>query len=203
MNLSSVISQFDTVFFIMLAFFTLAFTLMGMMTLLNAFRLRNVQLTWKAGKLKGYPLFSSVFLLFNAGIIAAVWYQQLFTDIILLIAYSWAGVSWFVASYLMSKRYITDYGIVKNINDPSQTIAWNRINDFVEHTHEDGTTYSFFYITDKTQKPQCCKKSVRLQLDVPKRKQEAFKKMLSHKLGRRFNCYSSQTADLEQFKTND
>lgn len=116
------------------------------------------------------------------------------------------GITWFTASFLMSKRYITDHGIVKNINDPSQTIAWNNISDFVSRTEsvhrKDQQNYLFLYLVD--QKDQCTngcpKQCIRLDLDVPGKKQQVFQKILAQKLGRRFNCDLANVDTMEQFK---
>jgi hypothetical protein len=204
MNIHSWIPQFETLFMIMLAFFTLASSLLSLMTVLNALRLRNVRMTWRAGKLRGFPLFSTLFLGFIGLTVLGTWWTGNTSHHVALACYGWTGINWFVASYLMSKRYITDHGIVKNINDPSQTIAWHQINDFVER--EDGDEekhyYSFFYVLDE-QSEDAGKQSVRLKLDVPSSKASEFQRMLSHKLGRRFNCYTTQMADMKQYKTDE
>lgn len=42
--------------------FTIASTLLAVYSFQNKLRLRNVRLSWRAGKLRGYPLFATVFL---------------------------------------------------------------------------------------------------------------------------------------------
>ncbi|MGM0589900.1 MAG: hypothetical protein ACQETE_15865 [Bacteroidota bacterium] len=204
MNELAWIPQSDTLFMIMLAFFTLATSLLSLMTVLNALRLRNVRMTWRAGKLRGFPLFSTIFLSFIALTVFTAWFVNETTSQVALACYGWMGINWFVASYLMSKRYITDHGIVKNINDPSQTIAWHQINDFVEREEpgKDLHKYSFFYVVDD-QKNGIPKQSVRLKLDVPSRQASEFQRILSHKLGRRFNCYTTHTADIKQYNADE
>lgn len=201
MNLSPLIPYFDTIFVTLLVLFTLASTVLGGMTILNAIRLRNVQLTWKSGTLKGYPLFSSAFLIFTVLVIFANWYLDNTHEYLKLTSYSIIGINWFLVSFLTSKRYITDNGIVKNINDPSQTIAWHQVTDFVEREMDSALRYTFFYMEDD-QKPttECCRHCVRLELDVPKKKGEQFKKILFYKLGRRFNCYFTKESGIEEFK---
>lgn len=154
----------------------------------------------------GYPLFSSVFFLFSLALIFLAWYNGNNGAYKTLACYNWMGLSWFAASYLMSKRYITDHGIVKNINDPSQTIAWNNISDFVSRTEsahrKDQHNYLFIYMVDQV--PQCTnecpKQCIRLDLDVPRGKQQVFQKILTQKLGRRFNCDLADVDSMEQFK---
>jgi hypothetical protein len=64
MNLST---DIYSVFVLLLALFTLGATMLAIYSIANAIRLRNVRLSWKCGKLWGYPLFSTLFLLFSTG----------------------------------------------------------------------------------------------------------------------------------------
>lgn len=86
---------------------------------------------------------------------------------------------WFISSYLASKHYITDYGIVKNINEPSQTIPWFQILDFVEKETLAGCEYTFTYSEmDKA----LTKGYKQLRIVVPATKRKAFQKVVSLKL---------------------
>lgn len=206
MNISYYTPYFWNIFFLLLVFFTMASTILAFITIMNVLRLRNVKLTWSAGRLAGYPLFSSLFLVFSLTLIIMAWYNGHTGAYKTLACYNWMGLTWFTASYLMSKRFITDHGIVKNINDPSQTIAWNKISDFVSRTEsvnrKDNHNYLFLYMVD--QMPQSSneypKQCIRLDLDVPRKKQEFFQKILTQKLGRRFNCDLANVGGTEQFK---
>jgi len=100
-----------------------------------------------------------------------------------VMCYAWIGLNWFVASFLASKRYITDHGIVKNINDPSQTIAWYQITDFVEKPVENGNHYIFIY-QEKGFNESNTNKCTRLEIRVPPHKSDEFKKIVSYKLGK-------------------
>lgn len=201
MNLSSVIPYFDTLFMVMLGVFALASAVLSGMTIFNAMRLRNVKLAWKAGRLKGYPLFATLFLFFIVSLGVAVYRLEAEEAFLQLIAYSWIGVNWFVVSYLTSRRYITNNGIVKNINDPSQTIAWHQISDFAEYQEEDRVHYTFIYMEDRAySNSNCCSECVRLELEVPENQVPAFRKIITQKLGRRFNCCFTEQTGIEQFK---
>lgn len=206
MNISYYTPYFWNIFFLLLVFFTMASTILAFITITNVLRLRNVKLTWSSGRLGGYPLFSTFFLFFSLVLVLLAWYNGHNGVYKTLACYNWIGLTWFAASYLMSKRYITDHGIVKNINDPSQTIAWNKISDFVSRTEsvnrKDHHNYLFLYMVD--QMPNCTnncpKQCIRLDLDVPGRKQQYFQKILAQKLGRRFNCDIANVDSMEQFK---
>lgn len=185
MNISSYIPQIQLIFTVILVLFTIGATILTFITISNVFRLRNVIITWKAGRLKGYPLFATLFLFFSATLFGLSIYYRRFDHLAIFACYGWAGINWFVSSFLMSKRYITDHGIVKNINDPSQTVAWHRIIDFVERENETFCHYTFFYALDD--ELTGLTRSIRLELNVPKENQPVFRKILSYKLGRRFN----------------
>ena len=121
-----------SIFVLLLALFTLGATFLAAYSFANTVRLRNVRLSWKSGKLYGYPLFSTLFLL-SAGMVGGwVFYHDMSVYYTIMGSYGWMGLCWFVSSYFSSKAYITDHGIVKNINDASQTIAWHQMDDYVE-----------------------------------------------------------------------
>lgn len=166
-------------------------------TLINVVRLRNVRMSWKAGRMKGYPLFSSVFLGFTIIGMAVSLYDQSFSQFVVSTLYLLLAGGWFTTSFLSSKRYITDHGIVKNVNEPSQTIAWYQIRDFVEKQQGNKLTFIFIYSEDFEENPE---NLIRLELSVPSHCVYAFKKLISHKLGRRINCYTEDTIRIEEFE---
>lgn len=168
-----------------LGFFTIASTLLSVYSITNSLRLRNVRLAWNAGHILGYPLFSSVFLLFMALVTTLVVARGETEFYPTVIGYSWIGVNWFLASFLASRRYITDHGIVKNINEPSQTIAWNQMTDFFQsHEGDHRFRYTFLY-REIDSAGRLHGPLLRLQLTVPRRKVESFQRLVRLKLDRR------------------
>jgi len=179
-------TEFIIIFFhFCLGTFAVASTLMVMYSVQNKLRLRNVRLQWRAGKLKGFPLFSTIFLVCILILNIALFATGENSRAIVTGAYLWLGLMWFISSYLTSKHYITDNGIVKNINEPSQTVAWHQIVDFAEKKIEPGIIYSFVY---QKEKPYATsdKNFYRIQLVVPVSKHNEFKKIVSYKLEKRF-----------------
>lgn len=191
-------TDIHSLFVLLLSLFTLGATFLASYSLANAFRLRNVRVSWKSGKMKGYPLFSTLFLGFTAILAAVVLYNQLTQFYTIVGCYSWMGVCWFTSSYFSSKSYITDHGIVKNINDPSQTIAWHQINDYVEKPSPRGSDYVFIY----QEKPQFLhkKRLIRLELFVPDRKAEKFDKIVSLKIGKTMTPVADSSFDFKAFE---
>ncbi|MEX0773727.1 MAG: hypothetical protein WEB89_04370 [Balneolales bacterium] len=170
---------------ILLGFFTIATTILALVTLSNSLRLRNVLQTWKGGKLGGFPLFSSLFLGFLFFMTIVIWNAELTQYNTAMFSYIWIGLNWFVASHLMMKRFITDHGIVKNINDPSQTISWHEIVDYAER--KEGGNYRFTFIYNSSEIRSRRKEAIKLELIVPEEENDEFRKILGKKLGRRFN----------------
>lgn len=169
-------------FVLLLALFTLASTFLAMYSISNAVRLRNVRLSWKLGKLRGYPLFSGIFL-FSVIIMVALVYQYRLEEYYTIFGcYAWMGLSWWISSFFASKIYITDQGIVKNINDPSQTIAWHQICDYVEKPHPKGSDFVFMYQdgVNLNKVPEM----TRLEVFVPDRRVTKFEKIVSLKIGK-------------------
>lgn len=189
----------DIIFWFVLGTFTLGAAVLATIALTNVIRLRNVRLSWKAGKLRGYPLFSTLFMVIAVigGSIAIS--RGSTTEIVASGLYVWLGFCWFTTSYFATKRFITDYGIVKNVNEPSQTVAWHQIRDFVEKEEENKTRYVFIYEAGGNKKAD---ELIRLELDVPHKQKEFFQKLISHKLGQRIRCYIKEDIDIQQFKNS-
>lgn len=195
MNIST---DIHSLFVLLLAMFTLGATFLAAYTAANAIRLRNIRLSWKSGKLKGYPLFSTLFLsfIFFAGV--TVYYYEINQVYTVLGCYSWMGVCWFLSSYFSSKSYITDHGIVKNINDPSQTIAWHQISDYVEKPASQGSEYVFIYREPSERLHQT--KLIRLELFVPDRNNHKFNKIIDLKIGKTMTPVADSSFDFKAFE---
>lgn len=177
--------------------FVIASTILAGYSMQNKLRLRKVRLSWRAGTLKGYPLFATVFLLFILAISALAFIRDDTTRYPIFFAYLWIGSMWFVSSYLASKYYITDYGIVKNINEPSQTIPWFQILDYVELPKKGGVEYLFSYSAmDKS----LTEGYNQLKLFVPESRQNAVKKIVSLKLENMFEGPSIPDIDLKRIQ---
>jgi hypothetical protein len=177
--------------------FTVASTLLAGYSFQNKLRLRNVRLNWRAGKMKGYPLFATVFLGLISTLGLIVYLIGDTKNFGYFGAYVWIGGMWFISSYLASKHYITDHGIVKNINEPSQTIPWFQILDFVEKESLEGTEYTFTYSEmDKS----LTKGYKQLRLFVPASKRKAFQKLVSLKLRSRIESDLLPDIDLRKIQ---
>jgi hypothetical protein len=195
MNFST---DIHSLFVLLLSLFTLGATFLAAYTVANALRLRNIRISWKSGKLKGYPLFSTLFLGFSALLAVVVIHNQLEVYYSIVGCYSWMGFCWFVSSFISSKAYITDHGIVKNINDPSQTIAWHQINDYVEKPSLRGSDYVFIY----QEKPLYAfnRRLIRLELFVPDKKTDKFNKIVSLKIGKTMTPVADSSFDFKAFE---
>ncbi len=181
----------------MIILFTISSTLLAGYSLQNKFRLRGVRLNWRAGKMKGYPLFATVFLGLISTLGIIVYLIDDTANYGYFLAYAWIGMMWFVSSYLASKHYITDHGIVKNINEPSQTIPWFQILDFVEKESLNGKEFTFTYSEmDKSLSEGY--KQVRIK--VPMNKLKEFQKIVSLKLKSRIEAENIPDIDLRKIQ---
>lgn len=178
MNIST---EIHSLFVLLLALFTLAATFLALWSAGNAVRLRNVRMSWKSGKLAGYPLFSGLFFLSVIAMFSVIYYFRLDSYYTIFGCYVWMSGCWWVSSFLASKHFITDHGIVKNINDPSQTIAWHQICDYLEKPDTKGSQFIFMYQNGTTvyNAPEV----TRLELFVPDKKVNKFEKIVSLKIG--------------------
>ncbi|SMO51280.1 hypothetical protein [Fodinibius sediminis] len=187
------------IYWFILGTFTLAAVFLASSTLLNVVRLRNIRLSWKTGKIKGYPLFATLFLAVTLAAGSLALYRGTTTEMVAAGLYSWMGFCWFTTSFFASKRFITDHGIVKNVNEPSQTVAWHQIRDFVEKETDEHMHYIFIYSADAYDENS---ELIRLELQVPHKRRQAFQNLVAHKLGHRIRCYvkDDDTINVEQFK---
>ncbi len=157
--------------------------------IMKVFRLRNKRMSWRAGTLKGFPLFSTVFMVLSLILAVSVWFNGETVDIAASFCYLFIAGSWFLSSYFTSKRYIIEHGIVKNVNDPAQTVAWHQIHDFFEKPVNNGIRFTFIYFEESR---LICRQAIRLEITVPQKKVSSFKKLISHKLGNRLHCYKDE-----------
>lgn len=192
----SIVTEIHSLFVLLLALFTLAATFLALYSISNAIRLRNVRMNWNSGKLSGYPLFSTLFLGSAAVIVAISLSYELTQYYTIFACYSWIGVSWWISSFIASKTYITDHGIVKNINDPSQTIAWHQICDYVEKPKTRGSDYIFMY-QNLDRQDETDRSVIRLELFVPDRKVDKFEKIVSLKVGKFLSSVSDIPIDIK------
>ncbi len=177
--------------------FTVSSTLLAAYSFQNKLRLRNVRLNWRAGKMKGYPLFATVFLGLITTLGLIVFLIDDTKNFGYFAAYLWIGGMWFISSYLASKHYITDHGIVKNLNEPSQTIPWFQILDFVEKESLEGSEYTFTYSEmDKS----LTKGYKQLRLFVPASKRKKFQNVVSLKLKSRIESDLLPDIDLRKIQ---
>ncbi|GEM_PF-186861 len=176
-----------------LVFFSVASFVLAAVTISNALRLRNVLLSWRAGRFNGFPLFATLFLGLSLILGGMAWYFGMSSYYPVTGAYMFLAANWVISSYFMSKRYITDHGIMKNINDPSQTVSWRSVDDFVEQPGENSNTYAFIYKKNSSENDTL--NYHRLEVQVPAHHVAAFRKILNHKLGRRFqHTFSDEPA---------
>ncbi len=177
--------------------FTVSSTLLAAYSFQNKLRLRNVRLNWRAGKMRGYPLFATVFLALITTLGLIVFLTDDTKNYGYFVAYGWIGGMWFISSYLASKHYITDHGIVKNINEPSQTIPWFQILDFVEKESLEGSEFTFSY---SELNKSLTKGYKQIRLFVPASKRIEFQKLVSLKLKSRIESELLPDIDLRKIQ---
>lgn len=190
----NIISEIHSLFVLLLALFTLAATFLALYSIANAVRLRNVRLSWNSGNFGGYPLFSSLFLISCLAIVGVIFSSGLTQFYTIFGCYTWMGFCWYVSSYFAAKCYITDHGIVKNINDPSQTVAWHQICDYVEKPESRGSNFVFIY-QNRRNFDETYPKLTRIELQVPDRKVRKFEKIISLKIGKSLAPVSDPAAN--------
>lgn len=152
------------------------------LTLLNRMRLRRVLLSWPEGRLMGYPLLPTAYLLATFGWTAWVLYAHRWEQLSLLVPLVLMGALWFFWALLASQRVITDYGIVQHVNTPHRSIPWEAIEDYFICQEARYTRYTFFYSLPGPEDRQ----RQRLELRVPNSLLSPFQRIVRIKVDRRF-----------------
>lgn len=83
------------------------------------------------------------------------------------------------------------------MNEPSQTIAWHQVNDFVEKDRDQDFLFVFFYHQGHGNE---LNRIVRLPLEIPEHKIKDFKKIVTHKLGQRLHCFEEEGIDISELE---
>src|SRR5690625_5643024 len=103
-------ADIHNIFVLTLALFTLGAMMLATYTVANAVRLRNIRISWKSGKLGGYPLFSTLFLIFSDGMATLMYTHQISPFFPIMAFFFLMGFCWFVSSYFSSTSFITYQG---------------------------------------------------------------------------------------------
>lgn len=161
---------------------------------MNTRRLRNRIMSWHDSGLTKWPVFPTLFVSLCIAAITANALLAFHSHHVHEAAYLWIGLNWLASYRMMGKRYITDHGIVKNINDPSQTIAWHQVNDYLEQEREGGTEFTFFF----TERYAEALRSHRIRLNVPAERYETFRRILTYKVDRHLTHTYFAASDKER-----
>ena len=162
-----------------------AASLLLLVTVTNRLRLRRVLLSWRTGRLFGFPLWPSLFLAGMAGLTGYALGSGQLLDASLLAGYLAGGVCWFVAAWLTSSIVVTEYGFLRNVNCADQSVAWGQVVDYFEFATERRRGFVFFYMNGHGER-------CRLELPVPAGHYDAFREAVSRKLDARFEFAAQQ-----------
>lgn len=174
-------------------------TLLSLHTGILTRRLRNRMISWSDRRHLRHlrvPAFALILTVMATAVLAYHLYTGTYTYIYYELAYLWLGITWGVTYRWMSKRYITDHGIVKNVLVPSQTISWTQIVDYVERTFPNHSEYTFLY---QGQQPDE-RTLQRLTLEVPQALDTRFKNILLYKLDRPFEMATQWSASKQPLR---
>jgi hypothetical protein len=154
-------------------------SLLMIVTIANRLRLRRVLTGWPAGRLFGFPVWPSVFLVLVLGLLAYSILSGHGVAPAIFAGYLVGGAFWFVSAYFSSFIIISDYGIILNSNQAGRAIAWGQIIDYFEFTRGKKRGYVFFFSDG-----ECGRK--RLELTVPDVRRREVREIVAAKLDARF-----------------
>lgn len=168
------------VFEILVVGLTIITTLFCIVTIRNLWKKSHLIMSWKHNRIAGFPLGAGALLIIASVVLVIGMTFRTGADLWMLVAYGWSTVCWFVAGYLTSRYYITDGGIIQDVNDDSRFLEWDRIRDFVVREKKGRyVSFTFFYLTNQYHKPAVLK---RVEIKVPDNQVTLFQNILDLKL---------------------
>ena len=131
MDYSALANLIQTAHAVLVFGFIAVTTLLMLMTLANRHRITAVRFSWSTGRLAGLPVWPTVFLTIVFGLcISAIWLDHPWQAVFL--GYLMGGMFWFVSVMTAQTIVVTEYGIIRNVNQADQAVAWGAIVDYFE-----------------------------------------------------------------------
>jgi len=178
---------FVSVHFLLLWAFIGTTSMLALLTVVNRLRIRDVLVWWPRGRLKGLPLWPTLFLLAILGL----WVQGMLRDQLpyttFLAGYAFGGLFWFIADAVKSTLLVTPHGLVLNVNRSEECVAWGQIVDYFEFEHGRNLGLVFFYLDG-------CGSRRRLELRIPEARRDHFDAIARERLAGRFRYESQELA---------
>ena len=159
-----------------------------LVAILARLRVRRPRLVWRTGPLTGVPIGPSLFLGGVAGALAVAGLTGSAVAPSVGVGYPAGGLFWFVATWLARSVVITDYGLVHDLPRLHRAVAWRQIVDYVDTTREGRPHFIFFYRDADDQHR-------RLDLPVPDRCVDPFRRLVSAKLDDRLAAPAEQAKE--------
>lgn len=164
----------------LLAAFIGVASLSMLLTLISHLRVRRALLSWQQGRWGGIPIGPACFLIAALAGLGYALVQGHPVRPSVLVGYPAGGAFWLVAAYLARTVFVTEYGIIHDVNRISQAVAWSQMADYFVVETERESRYVFFYREEGSS--QRC----RLEVTVPARHTEVFQQIVYQKLEARF-----------------
>lgn len=162
-----------------------------LVAVVNRLRLRRPLLVWRrSGAFTHVPLGPSLFLMLVAVGGGHVWLTGRPVPLAVLIGYPAGGIFWAVATWITRSVVITEYGIVRDINQGHRAVVWSQIIDYFRTTRKEQPHFAFFYRDADGERR-------RLDLSVPEKHASFFREIVERKLRTRFSISSEDTYDEE------
>lgn len=160
--------------------------LLMLVTVANRLRVRRVVLSWRTGRFGGMPLWPALFILLVGTLMVAARVMDHRLPTLIFVGYLLGGLCWLVSVLLSGSCLVTEYGLIRNVNRASQSVAWGQVVDYFEITRGRQHGYVFFYLD------AACRRR-RLEVLVPPAYRERFALIVQARLDARFE-YAVQEA---------
>lgn len=167
-------------FVVLLAFITVTVLLM-LVTVMNRFRVRSVQMSWRNGKFFGLPTWPAIFGILVFGLLVGAVIRGQDVDMTMMAGYVVGATCWFAASVLSTTVLVTDFCLVLNVNNARKALSWGQVVDYFEFTRGKQHGYVFFFAGPNGSRR-------RMEVVVPSRYAPRFREIISEKLDTRFEC---------------
>ena len=161
-----------------------------LVSLINRARVCNVFQTWPRRGGRSWPVWPVAFLVLSFALLVASLWLHHEPAALTLFGYLAGGLFWLVAATLARTTYVTDQGLVRSVNRPSDRLLWRHVTDYFCAPQEKGAQrYVFFHRSEG--------KHRRFEITVPAGHGKRFQRTVHFKVDERLEGRARSVYDRE------
>lgn len=157
-------------------------------TATNWWRIRPALCSWRRGRLGGLPLAPTLFIVASVVFLfcTRVFDQQV--SPFFYTGYLVGGACWFAASWLSATVFVTEQGLLQDVNSEKRLMAWEWVEDYFVVSLRRGRRVVFLYVDEDGTRH-------RNEVVVPAAHQARFQHVLKERIDARLELQASWAYD--------